>query len=134
MRSFLMPSRRRRALNVPRPQEDLLGWNGAEKLGLFLGLSKGRPMKLIAILLSMLVGGFAFAQGGAGGSNSSASPGGAAGTNVNGTNQTNQHSSYGNSASGSQTEGTNRNPTNSINDNSVPQTTGNPGIQSGKVK
>jgi hypothetical protein len=28
----------------------------------------------------------------------------------------------------------NRNPTNSVNDNSVPQTTGNPGIQSGKVK
>ncbi|MFL6825030.1 MAG: hypothetical protein ACJ8E2_01055, partial [Bradyrhizobium sp.] len=62
------------------------------------------------------------------------SPGGAAGTSVNRTTQTNQGSAYGNNANGSQTEGTNRNPTNSVNDNSVSQTTGNPGIQTGKVK
>jgi hypothetical protein len=139
MRSFLVPPRRHRALKT-RAQEDFPGRNGAEKRVLLFGLSKGQPMKMIAILLSMLVGGFAFAQGGAGGSatggasNNSASPGGTAGTNVNGTNQTNQGNSYGNTASGPQTEGTNRNPTNSINDNSVSQTTGNPGIQSGKVK
>src|SRR3982751_2140368 len=108
--------------------------NGAEKPGLFWQ-AKGQRMKLIAILLSILLGGFAFAQTGAGGgsasggtSRSSASPGGAAGTNVNGTVQTNQGNSYGNSAAGSQTEGANRNPTNSVNDNSVPQTTGNPEI------
>ena len=90
--------------------------------------------------VSLLFAGFAFAQTGDRGSatggtpTSSASPGGAAGTSVNGTTQTNQGSAYGNNANGSQTEGTNRNPTNSVNDNSVSQTTGNPGIQTGKVK
>jgi|SRR5215212_4963668 len=110
------------------------------KMQVVLVVSKGHPMKWIAIFVSMLVGGYAFAQGGSGGSATggtsanSASPGGAAGTNVTGTTQTSQGNTYGNSATGSQTEGTNRNPTNSVNDNSVPQNTGNPGIQSGKVK
>jgi len=105
-----------------------------------MALARGQPMKLAAILLSLLFAGFAFAQTGDRGSatggtpTSSASPGGAAGTSVNGTTQTNQGSAYGNNANGSQTEGTNRNPTNSVNDNSVSRTTGNPGIQTGKVK
>jgi len=105
-----------------------------------MALAKGPFMKLPAILLSLLFAGSAFAQPGDRGSatqdtpTSSASPGGTAGNRVNGTTQTNQGSTSGNNANGPQTEGMNRNPTNSVNDNSVPQTTGNPGIQSGKVK
>src|SRR5215208_6035847 len=114
MRSFLMPSEDAARSTCRALKKTCLDGMAPKSSGCSWVYRKGQPMKLIAILLSMLVGGFAFAQGGAGGSNSSASPGGTAGTNVNGTNQTNQDSSYGNSASGSQTEGTNRNPTNSI--------------------
>jgi hypothetical protein len=81
----------------------------------FIGFLDGGIMKFFAVIVGLLIGSCSFALGqsstsGAtgGGTQSSSGMGGAAGTNVGATIQTNQGNTYGNSATGGVTEGASR--------------------------
>jgi hypothetical protein len=99
-------------------------------------------MRIFAIILSVLCGSYSLAlaqnagSGASTGTHTPPSAAGTAGTNANGNVHTNQGNTVGSSAAGAQTEGVGRtaNPTNSVHENRVPETIGNPVIQSGKVK
>jgi hypothetical protein len=97
-------------------------------------------MKILAMVLSILLGNYSFAlaQSGTG------APGGSPGTDAGQNGASNGTVGTSSSTTGMQgTTGTNvggsansqqGNPTNSIHDNSVKKETGNPGLQTGPVK